>query len=839
MKKLIKRLFLLLFVFLTVAIAVFYMQNQGIEDTTVIMGKAKLPMVYMTYEDIVLNPLHGYVNEMEASFMRDSITPLEESRNLNIIIKDYSTNIIDISYEVRSIDSKRLIEKTQVKGWNTEEDYIEASLNIENLLEVNTEYNLIIKLFTEANEEISYYTRIVLGVNELDEKIDFIKDFSNKTFDKEAAIELVPYLESGARGDNTNFGKVNIYSGFSQVTWGELSPEKINEETIKIFDVNADIIQAELKYQVKYKNMYGTDEVANIKEIFRIRYSPNRNYLLNYERSMEQIFEPLSENVYGKRINLGISEDSNIDMKSSPDGKIVCFVKERELWSFHIDEKKISCVFSFEDQKDDGLRDTWDEHELKVLRTDESGNIEFIVYGYMNRGAHEGEVGVTLYHYSSDSKTVEELMFIPYTKSFRILKETLGDLFYINSNNNLFFILDGTIYSVDLASKEYMTLASGLSRDSYVINKKGNMIAWQLENEPYKSETVKVLQLEANTEHIIYAGDNKKIRTIGFIEEDFIYGIAEDSDILRSINGNVEFYMSALYILDNGNKTAGSYEKLGIYFDSAEIRENMIVLNRYERDIETNDFVEISEDYITNNVGSEEELITASMIASELKKKETGINLSLLTGEKKLLIASTKEVVLEEDKKLIIKQKENEEKDYFVYAKGTMMGIFNNPSKAITLADAEAGVVIDEKGRYVWRRGNENSRMSLSNVSVIEQGNSLVAALDAMLLYGGVSISSKELFEEGKSVLEIINENMEDRGIDLTGSNLNQVLYYVNKGRPVIGSLEDGQYLLIVGYDLYNVTIINPMTSETKKFGLKDASERFDNAGNLFISYIE
>ncbi|NLZ81524.1 MAG: hypothetical protein GX913_06980 [Clostridiales bacterium] len=838
MKKIMKRLLLLLMVFLTVAIIVFFLQNQNTKDTTVIMGQATLPVVYMTYEGIELNRLHGYVDEMEVSFMRDSLTPLEESRKLDIRIRDYGSNIKGISYEVRSIDGTRLIEKTQVSQWEKQEDYIKASLNIENLLEIGTEYSLIIKISIENREEISYYTRIVLGVSDLDEKIDFIKEFSDKTFDKEVAEELVPYLESSSKGDNTNFGKVNIYSSFSQITWGELAPEKIEKETIKILNVNADIIQAELKYKVKFENMYGTDEVYNITEFFRIRYSPTRKYLLNYERTMEQIFEPLSENISGKRINLGISEDIKIDMKSSPDGKIINFIKERELWSFHVDEKKITCVFSFEDQKDDGIRDNLDEHEVKLIRTDELGNIDFIVYGYMNRGAHEGKVGITLYHYSSESKTVVEAMFIPYEKSFGILQETLGELFYINSNDNLFFILDGTIYSVDLASKEYMTLAYGLSRDSYVMNEKGNMIAWQVENEPYESETVKVLQLEPNTEHTISVNDDEKIRVIGFIEEDFIYGIAKDKNILRGINGSVDFYMSALYILDKDNKIAGHYEKEGIYFDSAEIKENMIILKRSQRNVETGEFVEIEEDYITNNVAMEEELISASMIATELKKKETGINLSVATGDKKLVIDYTKEVIIEEEKKLIIKQRENKENHYFVYAKGEMMGIFNNPSKAIALADDQVGVVLDEKGRYVWMRGNDNSRMYLSNVSVIPQEDTIAASLDGMLLYGGAAVSSKELIEKGKTIIEIINENLENRGIDLTGSTLNQILYYVNKGRPVMGRMGT-EYVLIVGYDSYNVTILNPLSGETIKLGLKDSAELFDNAGNSFISYVE
>ena len=44
----------------------------------------------------------------------------------------------------------------------------------------------------------------------------------------------------------------------------------------------------------------------------------------------------------------------------------------------------------------------------------------------MNRGAHEGEVGVDIYYYDIEKNVVQEKAFIPSTKSFAIAEEELG-----------------------------------------------------------------------------------------------------------------------------------------------------------------------------------------------------------------------------------------------------------------------------------------------------------------------------------------------------------------------------------------------------------------------------
>ena len=47
--------------------------------------------------------------------------------------------------------------------------------------------------------------------------------------------------------------------------------------------------------------------------------------------------------------------------------------------------------------------------------------------------------------------------------------------------------------------------------------------------------------------------------------------------------------------------------------------------------------------------------------------------------------------------------------------------------------------------------------------------------------------------------------------------------------------MESGQYVLLSGYDQYNVTLYDPQTQETQKMGLNDATEYFKNLQNDFL----
>ncbi len=71
--------------------------------------------------------------------------------------------------------------------------------------------------------------------------------------------------------------------------------------------------------------------------------------------------------------------------------------------------------------------------------------------------------------------------------------------------------------------------------------------------------------------------------------------------------------------------------------------------------------------------------------------------------------------------------------------------------------------------------------------------------------------------------------------IDGGGCSLNQMLYFIDKGIPVVAYTGPGQYVLLSAYDSYNVTIFDPATQESQKMGLTDAAAYFEGLQNDFV----
>ena len=182
----------------------------------------------------------------------------------------------------------------------------------------------------------------------------------------------------------------------------------------------------------------------------------------------------------------------------------------------------------------------------------------------------------------------------------------------------------------------------------------------------------------------------------------------------------------------------------------------------------------------------------------------------------------------------------NEDK-YYVYGNGKLLNVTKKISEAIVMAYENSGVVVAENGSYIWARISRPVNNSIAgvktNVLATEEVNSkLSVCLSAILAYNGINKDVSEKISAGDTVVKILSDEISDKAIrDLTGCSLDQMLYYVSKGEPVLAMSSANDYVVIVGYDFYNVVLFNPMTGETYKQGQEEALEMFENAGNKFI----
>ncbi len=836
MKKIIGKLAVCIVVFIITLFVSSGIYNKGNEELTTSMAQASLPLVHITTRGISYNYLRGLKQEMDGSFFRDTITPLGEGRTLSFVVDKYGNEISEISFEVRSIDGTRLVEKTKVDDYSDKGDSIQANITIKDLIEPGVEYNWILMLKI-GNDTVRYYTRIIdSDAYYAYEKLRFVKDFHDKTFDKEQAKDLAMYMESNTRGDNTILSHVDIHCSLNQVSWANLNVSQISEPQIVISEIETQTASIRMSYRVQTIEGKKRDEY-NVVEFFRIRYTPDRTYLLDYERSMNQIFDPEAD-VYGSnKIMLGI-RDSEVQMMESDGGSNLAFVNENQLFCYHAADKKLAYLFSFYDGDDP--RSNYDNHDIKILNVDETENVRFMVYGYMNRGMHEGSIGVQVCEYNGMLNTVEELIFIPYNKAYATLKTDMEQLSFINKNGVFYIYLDGSILAVDLMNRTCEEIAQGLQQGSFQVSDTNRMLVWQNSADAYDCTKLILTDLNTGETQEIEAADDGRILPLGFIEEDLIYGVAQYEDIQMDFSGSVTFPMSVVFIQDEHGKILKTYSRENVYVTDASVEENLITLSRVVRQ-EDGSYTATTDDQIVNNLVEESGYNSSELVATQTYEKIVQIVLKNAMETKKPKNTKPLQVLFEGSREIAV-EIENPVSRYYVYGRYGIDGTFTHEAEAINLAYNISGTVVNQNGDYIWKRTTRSTRnqiMAITGKQHSDANSDLAVCLETILEFCGSIKNVQPMLDRGKTVRQILEENINDATVlDLRGVSLDAILYYVNQDIPVLVLLENDSAMLVIGFNELNVVVMDPKTGSVYKVGMNDATNMFRQNGNVFITYM-
>lgn len=856
----IRRIIILL-VFVVSLIGFSIGMNKGNTDMTIEMPEATFPIAYITIDNQRVNEMHGYAKRMDAATLRDTVTPIGENRELAFQIDLYEQEIGEVRFEVRNLDGTRLIEDTRVTDYYKEDGTLYAAVNLKDLIEEKVEYNFILILTRKDGKEIYYYTRVIQGNNTLaGEKLAYVLDFHEKTFDKEAAKELTVYLESNSDGNNSDFGNVDIHSSLDQVSWGDLKVREVTEPSVSICELGKNTASLKLQTIVETKEGKITN-TYRVQEFYRIRYSTERFFLLNFYRTMEEIF-PMEKNSFANnKIMLGIQKDG-IQMAESEGGSILAFTNAGRIYSYNTDENKLAQLFAFMDGEHFDARTYYDYSDVKILDVEENGNVAFMVYGYMNRGTHEGEVGIEVCYYNSLSNTVEEQIFIAYDKSPQILLKDIGDFAYVNKNNELFAYMDGAIYKVNIETKSYEIIVSGLHEDTFYVSQNDQMVVWQ--------ETDNQLTLmNLNTEKItrIQVDDEENCRAIGFMNEDVVYGIANRQDVSLDKLGTSIFPMKKLVIEGANGSVLKVYENENIYVMDGEIKDNQLNLTRVEGIRETVEepeeesaeeeettvqepaplgklveLVPIVDDQITSNSKIEEGTNKKTTAVTDLYETIHQIEVKKEIDTKGIKFLTPKEVLFEGGRRLEAENNPEMTKErYLVYTKGEISNIFSDISTAVAYAYENVGTVLDYYGNEIYKRGEtveRNQIMAIQEAKITEEKDSMAVCLDTILQLEGISRNTEYMLQQGQNAQEILENNLKDYDIlNLTGCPMDVALYYMNLDIPVLARQGNNSYVLLIGFNQHNVVLFDPEIGKIFKHGMNDSREMFEKNGNCFVTY--
>ena len=834
MKEKVKRAGILTFVFLIAVIVFSFLTNQGNADMTADMGGATLPRIQIVSGEYEINPLVGYVSEMNVGKMRSTITPVDFQSGITLRIEEGVLPIKALTYEVCSSDGKEILYKEKRKEIGEE-----ASLTFPGLELADREAILKLTLHTEK-QDIYYYTRICTKEGtDSDACLAFAERFHNMTFGKENTESIAAYLENGTEDDETeNLQKVTIHSDAEHLTWGELRPQIKGEVSRSIKEISGNYMTIVYDYEVECAGEQDETEVYQIREYLKVRYAEGTEYLLDYERTMEQELDASGNVLDNNGILLGIAKEE-LPYMANEAGTIVSFVQAGELWNYNQSQDALSLVFSFADSEGYDIRNLCKEHEIQIVSVNEQGDTTFKVIGYMNRGEHEGEVGTAIYFFDIEKNFVEEKAFIPDNISSEILLKEQEQLVYYNEQQEVLYAMkEGTLYKVDLEKGKKEALVENLEKDQYVSSKDGRLLAYQTVSSLENAEEVKVLDFVTGKERTVTCSSGEFIRPLGFISEDFVYGIGRKEDAGAFVTGEHVCPMYKLEIRDTDNEVVKIYQVDQVYVTGVTVEEKMLILDRVVKNESV--YTAVAKDYITSNEEVEKSNISVETYTSDEKERQVRIKYESGISDKKPKLLKPKQVLFE-NPVLIPFEEEGEAEVFYTYGKGKLLGIYASAADAIRQANENQGLVVSESQKYVWERGNRSLVYDIAGVdlSPYQEGNTLAAALNRLFAYEGKTVDAAGEMAAGKKPIEILQEQFLGNVLDLHGCSPEELCYILGKGTPIIAMTDLNNAVLLIGYNDSMITYVKPDTGEKVSVPYEELEALTVASGNTYLGYLK
>ena len=815
-----------------------YFLNRGNTDLTKEMSKASLPVVTVRIDGHDINKMYGYTSDMDYSLIRSGVTLLEEGRKLYVRIDKKDRRIDNISYELRSIDKERFVESGELTEYTSAKDYIDATFAFKDIIADNTDYSLKIILTMDGGTKAYYYARIYkddeLNIND---KIDYVYYFNNCTFDKDNAQEEIgKYMESNSSGDNSDFAHVNIHSSMDQLTWEDLDVKRTADPVCTIQEIDAKSALIKLEYNVTI-DIDDDERLYSVKEYYRFIKGTERMYLMSFDRYMNTILFADKGVVYNDKLMLGIMP-KDFEHAESEDGNTYAFVDNKALFIVNSAQNTFGTAYSYYDRDNVDDRCLNDSHDIKIVSIDESGNVVFYVYGYFNRGEHEGKCGIHLFEYNAKTNAVEEKIFIETDKPYEVLKEDVGKLAFANTENEFYLYFDKKIYRVNTLEQTYEIVVDKLNNDKLWVCDNMNMCAWVSAEDAIGAKEITFLRMDTSETFTVKPEAGEHLKALGFMGEDLIFGEAKDSDISENVFGEMVFPMYRINIINKRKEILKKYSEEGIYVMACKINDNLITLTRNEKD-ENGNLSPAAPDSIVNTLMEKTYKNNSEVVVTQNLKKIVQVTVKKEMDNKKIKFKTPKSEIYEGAREIKL---ESDSSDlFYIYAGDECKGITQDISKAVKTANDWFGCVIDCNGHYIWKKESYQKSTQISRItgtgSSTEEYDPTEQCLEKILEYEGFSLDVKNDLQKGVSYEKILEENISDcYGVRLKNCPAELIKYYINRGIPVM-AIADNSTVLVVGYSDSTYVWYNPGSGNVMKMNLDEAENFYEIHGYNFVTY--
>lgn len=845
----IRKIILKVLVFVLVATASAFMinklNNSDIDSVSREMAEPVLPVVYCEYEGNTINCMQGYTQIMSTSLMRDGIVPLNDEYGVEILVDDVSMYGKSFSYELRTIAGDSLIEHGEAKQAESVQGFTKYEVNFRMDMQENQEYVFVFLITNESGEEARYYTRVVkLSEQYATEIVDFAMEFHESTMVKyqnpEEGNIVYDNLRTTGEGTDSDLCHVDLTASYDMLTWANLNPTIVTPIVPTITEIDKEYAVVHLSYVAESIK----DEISyyyNVDEYYTAKYDKNTltTELLAFDRYQESIINEDCLNKANNSINMGVADQSEVEYVISEDCKKMAFVKEGQLWYYDYATSNLTCVFSFSQGNYNDIRTINTDLDINIADMDEDGNIYFAVYGYMNRGAHEGKNGISLYHFTPSDSVISEQFFISCDEPFAVMEEEIGRFTYYDEEGYFYYLLDGSIYCMKLENGTQTTMVTGIPSDKYAVSANRNIVAYP--NSAITEEVTNIIihNFETGDEFIESGTDAERLIQLGFVGNDLIYGTAKKNDIIIASDGEAIMPLNKLYIVEPGGETIKEYTKTGIYIMSAKVQEETIYL---ERAIKQNSFfVDTEPDFI-----SYKPEVTQGGMANSYSYDSGAMNQLHIIFPSNIYISENIKPTITKNKdyegyvELSVKTTINEDA-FYVFNNSGYKGEFKSAGKAITTVNEEdAGLVVDSDGNTIYRSLEATSYNTVADeINEVPCNNirdSLMTCAYMCIDYIGSDVTQEEILQ-CESWEAAFEEYTYGVGMNVSGIDLQTALYFLDRDVPFAASIDDGRFVLVISYNSTHIRYYDPIEGGEIKVTRKSFEESLSKQSNTIYTY--
>ncbi len=767
------------------------------------------PVIYQLKNDYKVNEMRGFTSENYNIVSNDTISVLDKGRILKLLIKNNNNDLNLLNYEVRDRTSNLLLERSRLEipdeSYDKRNDETQISLNIQNLIRPNSSYLLTIKLNVDGRD-IYYFTNIISRTRtNIIDALYMATDYTEKTFSVASASELVKYFETSANRDMREMYSVTLQQSFEQMTFADTGMKRISEYYYDIFQAQEYSYNIAVHYLTESTKTKNRDLYINRDE-YVLRWDEYRWYYMKFNRHTEEILN-LQNSPYDdtkNRFYLGITDPSNLEKMESDNKRYFAFCKKNEVYIYDDEEKTMTSVFSYKIDDSASFESIPKNYATKIMSVSDTGEVVYIVYGYNSSGRNEGNMGIGIFTYSSETNLSVENIFLPVYTTFQSLKYDISRL-CVFKNNQFIFKSYNKVYSINIDTSEMLTLADSFEETKFAASTNSKYFAFN-NDKGGVSKQINIYNIDDGRISTIEAKGDEYIEVVTFMNDDLFYGVFSDDDIWREAGKIIGRPSREIKVSNAVNGNEDVFKENEYYFYNFVNQQNLLRFNKYTRT--GSHYTYKTNDVILNNYFANDEIKFPYKEEFTKDKLRIGYFEIITNRRKKLEYKKSNGISRRQIEEPALFSANEEELLYYVYDSGNLV------SKIKVLSDA----VNEIRDNYGYVKLNDRitcyNRANKGNVSYLKQDNSILNNLegfeeniyikdDTMLILNVTGVTDRDLEYYMSLQQKVAVYKNDSFQFFITGyDNNNYVLEYMNGDRNLVpkrqirDALVDGGYVL-------------------------------------------